>query len=127
VEHRGRLGNLPSHFYWRDNAPKGATAMTFIRTKIVNGRTYRSLEERYREGDKVKSRYIKSLGTSGYWSDRTTNEPVGVHDAMVETFERQQAQEKARAEKSTSEAPAAESGHENAASEKDSGEDSGAA
>lgn len=36
--------------------------MAFIRTKIVNGRVYRSLEERYREGGKVKSRYIRSLG-----------------------------------------------------------------
>lgn len=37
----------------------------FIRTKIINGKTYRSLEERYREGGKVKSRYIRSLTNDG--------------------------------------------------------------
>jgi hypothetical protein len=39
---------------WRSQMP-------FVRTKVVKGRTYRSLEERYREGGKVKSRYIRSL------------------------------------------------------------------
>jgi hypothetical protein len=99
--------------------------MSFIRTKTVNGRVYRSLEERYREGGKVRSRYIRSLGTD-YWNDRAANEPVGVHDAIVETMGRQQQQQdKTAADKSTGETPAADSGKENASDE--GGEDSGAA
>jgi hypothetical protein len=40
--------------------------MAFIRTKIVNGKTYRSLEERYREGKKVKSRYVRALNPNEF-------------------------------------------------------------
>src|SRR4051812_26649178 len=37
--------------------------MAFTRYKVINGRVYVSLEERYREGRKVKSRYLRSLGS----------------------------------------------------------------
>lgn len=88
--------------------------MAFIRTKIVNGRVYRSLEERYREGGKVKSRYIRSLGDV----DRSLHGHAGEFQDMQQGAAQLEAREKAAAEKSTSEAPAADTGQENAASDK---------
>lgn len=35
--------------------------MAFVRTRTIKGRKYYSLEERYREGGKVKSRWLRSL------------------------------------------------------------------
>lgn len=63
----------------------------FIRTKIINGKTYRSLEERYREGGKVKSRYIRSLtsdsglpnGTGAHFQGE-----VAAFDGMVMDIEK---------------------------------------
>jgi hypothetical protein len=106
-----------------------SAAMTFIRRKVnkKTGKIYLSLEDRVRVGGKVKSVYIRSL-SAAYWMDRSAHEPVGVHDTIVETFERQHAPEKAAEapapaamEKSTGEAPAADPGQENAASGSEGG------
>ncbi len=100
--------------------------MAFIRTRTVNGRKYRSLEERYREGGKVKSRYIRSLGADGF--DRHLHGHAGEFADMKQGYDQLQAREKAAAapapaaaEAPASEAPAADAGHENAASGSEGG------
>ena len=102
--------------------------MPFIRTRTINGRKYRSLEERYREGRKVKSRYIRSLGPSdGHFAGE-----VGAYDGMVESYLNppapipaapafSQSDFLAETQAPANDAPAADAGQENAASDSEGG------
>lgn len=99
--------------------------MAFVRTKIVKGRVYRSLEERYRQNGKVKSRYIRSLNDGEI--DRSIHGYASELQDIAQGAAQLEARDKAAAEKSAGAAPAAGSGQENAASDKEGGAESGAA
>lgn len=100
--------------------------MPFVRRKPrKGGGFYCSLEERYREGGKVKSRYIRSLNDGGI--DRSIHGYASEFSDMQQGAAQLEARDKAATEKSASAAPATDSGQENAASDKGGGAESGAA
>jgi hypothetical protein len=73
----------------------------FIRTRIINGRTYSSLEERYRQDGKVKSRHIRSLGAhKGF--DRHLDGYAGEFHDMQQGYEQLQSREAAKSSAATS-------------------------
>ena len=52
--------------------------MAFTRIRTINGKQYRYLEERWREGGKVRSRSISLGPTEGGWLRRQMGQSFGV-------------------------------------------------
>lgn len=92
----------------------------FIRTRVIKGRTYRTLEERYRQGGKVKSRHVRSLGPNEF--NRFVDGYEGEARDMLQGYEQLQAREAA---KNSAQAPANEEGTD--AKDGDQGKASGSA